>query len=405
VNKLASFALLFYLCFSCKNINKSKHLEHFDLQEGLTLELTNAAFNKIKLKRSQALVEQFLYKSKDDYVHGHLSANDKKIRVKARLKGDFVDHLEGNRWSFRILTTDGGTVLNHQRISIHGIHTRAFVNEWVFHQLLSKEGIISLQYDFYPFSVNDTLAGIYALESYCDNHVLTLANRPLGPILKFNENDLWGNSKFKGQPNRDDLLMQEARIKTCNKDWCKIDSNKSIVSQAKQLLNDYRLGKVSYHKIFDVTLWTKYVAINELMGSNHALRWHNLRFYFNPESNKFEPIGFDSGSWMPKRKALYHYQQDTELFHQMMFTDSTYTDKIDGILRRICERSYLSEFFAKNKLKIDSLETMAQQEKENYKFTRNNYYHAQRRILKHLMKRNLKVFDIPLFWSDIQPSL
>ena len=355
-----------------------------DLQEGLVLSLSDDAFKTIKKKRDQAIEENFLIKTKKDYVHGFLESNGKKIAVKARLKGDFVDHLKGEQWSFRIAALDTGSVLGHQRFSIQGIHTRAYINEWIFHKLCEQEGIISLQYDFYPFSVNDTLDGIYAFESYFDNHLLDRAGKAHGPILKFNEDDFWGNLKHKGQPNRDDKMMQEARIKVCNKTWCKQDQNKAITKRAKALLTDYRLGNIQYDAIFDTDLWAKYVAINEIMASPHGLRWHNLRFYFNPDTEKFEPISFDSGSWMPKDRKVFHYLEKIELFHKMMIDDELYLNKINKELIRMCQKPYLEAFFDKHQEKILSLEVMAKQEKANYNFTANNYYFSQKRILEQI---------------------
>ena len=74
-------------------------------------------FNKIKIKREAALKKNLLVKSKSDYVSGYVLSNGKKIKVKARLKGDHVDHFEGNRWSFRIVT-EKGKILNHKKIGM-----------------------------------------------------------------------------------------------------------------------------------------------------------------------------------------------------------------------------------------------------------------------------------------------
>ncbi len=375
----------FFIIISCQDEKHKINAE--DLRKGLVLQLSDQAFNTIKEKREKALAENFLIKSKTDYVNGFLLANNKKIAVKARLKGDFVDHLKGERWSFRIVARDSGTILNHQRFSIQGIHTRAYINEWIFHQLCEQENIVSLQYDFYPFSVNDTLAGIYAFESYFDNYLLDRAGRQHGPILKFNEDDFWGNLKYKGQPDRDDKMMIEARVKICNKVWCKQDENKDITKKAKRLLVNYRLGKIPYDSIFDTNLWAKYVAINEIMSSPHGLRWHNLRLYFNPISQKFEPISFDSGSWMPKDRIVYHYTDKIELFHKMMFVDDNYIAKINSELTRMCQKPYLEDFFERHESKISELEAMAKREKENYNFFKGNYYFSQNRILEQLERK------------------
>ncbi len=100
------------ITFNSCNSQNSNNIKREDLLKGMTLTLSDKAFTKIKTKREEALKRKLLIKSKTDYVNGTLECNDKKLKVKARLKGDHVDHFETNRWSFRIIA-DEGEILNH----------------------------------------------------------------------------------------------------------------------------------------------------------------------------------------------------------------------------------------------------------------------------------------------------
>ena len=51
---------------------------------------------------------------------------DRSVRVKLRLKGDLPDHLEGDKWSFRIHTRDGNAIMGMRRFSIQAPKTRGF---------------------------------------------------------------------------------------------------------------------------------------------------------------------------------------------------------------------------------------------------------------------------------------
>ena len=42
-----------------------------------------------------------------------------------------------------------------------------------------------------------------------------------------------------------------------------------------------------------------YLAISELMGAQHAARWGNIRFYYNPIAARLEPIGYDGYAGIP----------------------------------------------------------------------------------------------------------
>tara|TARA_B100001287_G_scaffold104427_1_gene87756 strand:+ start:5246 stop:6403 length:1158 start_codon:yes stop_codon:yes gene_type:complete len=358
------------LLITCRNDNNFENSK-------MVLSLDESAFQKIKQKRLHALEKKLLVKNKSDYVFGTLKHNNKEIKVKARLKGDHIDHLEGNRWSFRIIALED-YILNHKKISIQGVHTRGYMTEWIFHKLLMQEGLIYLQYDFFHFCVNDTLCGIYAFESHFDNYLLKMSNREFGPIMKFDETDFWDYSKYSGVKNRDDLLMINSKIKLTNKDWSK--KHGVEVNIAKSLIDDFRNGRLLCNEVFDLDLWARFIAINELMAGDHALRWHNLRFYYNPLSKKIEPIGFDCGSWMEKNKSIFYHNDQIELFHQLMLRDSTYIKLIKKELTRITNKEYMEKFFLEHKHELFDKENLIKLEKPNYKFWESSFYHSQQRI-------------------------
>jgi len=362
------------LLSSCSN-----DVDQDDLSAGMKLVLSDSAFAVIKNKRDQALERGLLVKTDNDYVPGFIECNGKRMAVKARLKGDHTDHLKGERWSFRIVSK-GNTILNHEKISIQGVHTRSYLNEWVFHELLKQEGLISLQYTFLPFCVGDSLCGIYALESHFDNFLLKRAKRKMGPIMKFDEDDFWDAKKFSGK-NKDELYMRNAQIGLYNKKWCKKKSNVPVTKKAIAQLDDFRQGKLPAADVFDLEKWAKFIAVNELMSIDHALRWHNLRFYFNPETEKIEPIGFDCGSWLPKGKELFFTQDNVELFHRQMLQDASYNEMIVQELTRLTTKEYLVSFFDDHQSEIKEMELMMQSENAKYKFWKSSYYNSQKRIL------------------------
>ena len=302
--------------------NKSINLEVQDIAKGMYLNLPDSAFDKIKRKRAAAMEKKRLFKQKGDYVYGTLKSNGKEIKLKARLKGDHPDHFDTNDWSFRIVA-ENGTILNHRKISVQSEHTRGYASELAFHKLLAYADIVHLQYEFFPFCVNDSLCGIYALESHFDNYLLEMAGRKNGPILKFDEDKFWDFEFYKDKKNRDDLIMTEAPIELCNKKWGAKKENKKLCKKAIKMLHKFRKGKLATSNVFDLEIWAKFMVVNEFMRSDHALRWHNLRFYYNPETKKIEPIGFDCGTWFPKTKDIYYKSNGVELFHRLMLKLST----------------------------------------------------------------------------------
>ena len=52
-------------------------------------------FQKLAYKRKVAFAKKALFCDSDDYVPAKISYNDKIVKAKIRLKGDWLDHLEG----------------------------------------------------------------------------------------------------------------------------------------------------------------------------------------------------------------------------------------------------------------------------------------------------------------------
>ena len=70
----------------------------------LVIDIKFKNMQKIIQKRRQALDEGFLRQSDDDFVPASIRYKDRTVKVQMRLKGDLPDHLEGDKWSFRIHT-------------------------------------------------------------------------------------------------------------------------------------------------------------------------------------------------------------------------------------------------------------------------------------------------------------
>ena len=369
-------ALLFAGC-------SKPNLEATDLETGMNLVLSEAAFQKIKNKRDSALKLGMLFKSDTDYVAGVVRSNGKEVPVKARLKGDYTDHLLGSRWSFRIVAK-GGRILHHRKISVQGIYTRGYLHEWVYHEMLKEENLIHLQYRFFPFCVNDTLCGIYALESHFDSHLLEMANRPPGPIMKFDEEGFWDNAKFPDLENREDLLVQHTDIVVTNKKWAKKEENQALLAKGVMALDDFRKGKRPASEVFDLEVWARYIAVTELNGSIHPLRWHNMRFYYNPSTQKIEPIGFDCNSNFVPDKPLYQHDPNQEFFHRMMLEDEHFHALLKPEMLRISKQSYVDAFFDRHQATLSDLQELLRQEKEGYTFY-SSVFDASRQRMENLL--------------------
>lgn len=297
--------------------------------------LSEKQFNIIKAKRDQALTIGVLQTSDEDYVPATIRYENEDYKASIRLKGDWTDHLEGLKWSFRIKLKGDRTIQGLRKFSIHHPATRGYLNEWLYHKAIKQEGIMGLRYGFLEGflqvklknknSVQTKNVGIYAIEETFDKRLIENNGRKVGVILKLTEADMWQESakileiskatgtKIDGKYNPRFGKIKKMTVTAYSLSSILGDTtlNKQFVL-AKNLLNRYKSGELKISQVFDVKKTAKFTAIANLFGGTHGLTAHNLRWYYNPITSLIEPIAFDgnSGVKLPAFKDYWKSQND-----------------------------------------------------------------------------------------------
>ena len=123
-------------------------------------------------KRTEALkTSKLIYN--DQFVSASANYKGEKFKIKIRLKGDYIGHLRGDKWSFRIKVDSEKTIMGMKQFSLHHPSQRLYLNEWLYHKIMSSQDIaISLRYDFLNLKVNGKELGIYAIEEHFDKRLI-----------------------------------------------------------------------------------------------------------------------------------------------------------------------------------------------------------------------------------------
>lgn len=310
--------------------------------ECISINIKNNDFQKLVYKREVALTLGQLITSDDDYVSAVIHHNNINIDVDLRLKGDWVDHLDGEKWSFRVKTKGDSTLFGMKIFSIQDPFTRNFIGEWIFHKALSREGIISLRYDFIDVTINGKHKGIYAIEEHFDKRLIEYNKRKEGPIIRFNDNLYFANA-LKGN----NIFMDESYIQS---DIDSFQSSKLIEDEslfkdfiiAHNLLESFRNGHLKTSEVFDVKTLTTKMAISDVLGAQHGDAFINNRFYYNPVTSKLEPIGFDGHAG---QEITYIIYESDDMYYKTIFDDKYITEMYISELERLSQTKYLDNLF------------------------------------------------------------
>ncbi|MEA3396059.1 MAG: CotH kinase family protein, partial [Chloroflexota bacterium] len=148
-------------------------------------------FQTLAAQREEALQKGVLMQDDDDWVRAQIRFQGETISVRLRLKGDWPDHLEEKKWSFRVKTRNDATLLGMRSFSVQAPYTRSHLNEWLYYEDLRQAGILAPRYSFVNVVVNGESWGLYALEESFSKELLESQGRRESVIVRFNEDLLW----------------------------------------------------------------------------------------------------------------------------------------------------------------------------------------------------------------------
>ena len=249
----------------------------------ISIHIKHINYQHLEYEREEALESVGFFKKRGTdftYVPAEIEYEGKFIPVKIKLKGDRKVHFEHeNQWSFRIKTKNDHTIFRMKNFSIHKPGARNYIHEWIFHEVLEKEGLISGRYFFADVNLNGDNLGLYAFEEHFEKRLLENNQLREAPILKFEDN--W-SKKFQSSlivPFDEKSLVDSVQLSYFNK--------------ANELLDGFRRGKLSIGSVFDYDKLGKFFAIIDILRMPHAALWKSIRFYYNPITSRLEPIGYD----------------------------------------------------------------------------------------------------------------
>jgi hypothetical protein len=366
----------------CEPIIPEQGLTQAQLESGIVISFSEEAFDSVKMQRSRAKDINYHFKEKGDFVPAIFSCQGLFLKIKARLKGGEIDHLDGEFWSFK-LKSKRNLGFGHNKLAIQSPHTKNFLLEYLFHKVCKQQGIIGLEYFFVPVIINDSLKHNYAMATVVNAHTSVLCGRGLGPVLKFDKREYWKHM-VEGEKQIDSLFMLKAPIKSCDAKWTK--KNKEQHRKAATQLADYRSGKLQPSDVFEYDLYARYVAISELLGSSHNLRWLNLRFYYHPETKKIEPIAFDCYDGVSPRNEGVWFKEDKrfEYFLHPLLDDPVFRTKVESYLKIYCSPEFVKNIFLRNHSDLTKYQKLIREDEPAYLLSRNHMLKRAKYILSTL---------------------
>lgn len=363
---------------------------NFNLDK-IYLTIDSDDFKKLEALKDIAKRDGLLKRSKNDYVPCTTIHKTDSIGGKIRLKGDWIDHLGHHKWSFRVKLKDSLTN-GIKTFNLQSPKSRDFLKSFVYKRLLQKNGILSNEMTFIELIVNNTSWGIYNMEEHLSARMIQHQNKPNGVILKFEDSEYFEADVHKKSTYG---LIKTADIKIYgNKKNLK--KNVVDVDNAKHILKQYQFQNDSVYHYFDEVIMAKYYAISDILRSYHGMGWINIRFYYNFNSKKMEPIGYDGFpelNWglpyLGKHVLTYNAGKfDTQQIIYGALKHETINTSYYIHLNRLSDSVYLAQFLDEIRPEIQFFEAEIQKEFKSYVYDWQKLFEDALKIRNALKKAN-----------------
>ena len=345
--------------------------------ENIDIQIKSKDLDKLFKYRDKAIQNGVISKSLKKYFKGIMIYKKEEIPIKIRLKGDWIDHLNGSKWSFRIKILGDKDFKGMKAFSIQHPKTRSFLKEWIMHQIFRDENILTTRYGFITSSLNGNNLGIYAYEEHFSKELIQYNNKTEAPILKFNEEGIW-QTRLNNPKNKNLYPFFEASdiVSFQKKSIFSSDTLRKDFEKGFKLMTKYKEFDENLEDIFDLNFTAKLYALYDIGKIRHSYHWHNQRFYYNPKSNNLEHIAFDCYAGIEEgiEDIIYGYSDKISFDFKMnylskqFFNNELFVSNYKKFLNKFSEPEYLASILNKYKHSSDSLNTILKYEFPDYEF-------------------------------------
>ena len=345
----------------------------------VTLELVIPASSAAVLERVRAAAMErgIITQDDSDTVPAELVADGARQPCSLRIKGDWVDHVEGARWSYRIRLTENWRGM--REFSIQAPETRGYLWEWLVHEAARAERVLVPRSTFLNVVQNGHAMGVYFLEEHFEKELLESQGRREGPIVVWDESTLWstlleegdvparGVPPFSSRARAGARTPEAATVRAYGEK--RLSSIPALQSQLDSALDELKalralvlleqpetdrrrvqqgldeLAARTLEDLVNVERLGCAHALASLFQLEHGLAWHNLRFYHDPVTQRLEPILFDAGAQDASARDPVPFR--AEGLDAVFARSPAYHEELFTHLGRLLEPAWLDGFFAR----------------------------------------------------------
>ncbi|OFX17009.1 MAG: hypothetical protein A2033_04630 [Bacteroidetes bacterium GWA2_31_9] len=312
-----------------------------------------------KVKSSKNFVSQGSWKD----IKATIKYNENEYEIKLRIRGDMPSNYNRGleNCSYRFDITDDSYLFGKKKLSLVRPFLENNFYSYIFSGFLENEGFISTDAHFVRLYLNGKENGIYILQEGFSKELVESSEYREGVILRFKNDCMDCNLTYNnnGFPELD--AYSEKKI-------VKDTVLANIFARALLKMNLLKSEQISASQCFNVSKFAKYIALCDMFLAHHSMTCHNVKLYFNPVNDKFEPIAWDPSSFvrykvsLPIQKGFNDYagknynNKHTYPLYPFLFSDTVFIKAFNNELYKYANDTSIMHFISLNQNLMNNLD-------------------------------------------------
>ncbi len=273
----------------------------------LTVNIAFTEYENLLGQRELALSDGVFLAGEGDFQPATIELRDsdgqtQEIPVRMRLRQGLASDLgQGEKWPFDVRTRAGASLFGMRRFTLQDPAENNWLNQWVFDRALEQAGLLAARTSFVNLVINGEPQGIYAVQEGFGEELLISQGREPGVIVEYDADRLWESIRYfagnSAAAFADPFLnLSDADFRTFEVDAFRdasLSRDPELAAQRSQaigLLRALQEGRVRGDEVFDAEKYGTFLALTDLWSATDGLSLVNLRYYYNPETGRLEPI-------------------------------------------------------------------------------------------------------------------
>jgi len=254
-----------------------------------------------------------------EYVKAKAIYNDETFNIELRLRGDMPSNYNKSieESTMRFNVKKGKALNGKKKLSLIRPALESGYYGYLFYKCFNDLNFLANDIQFVKLYFNGEYAGLRFLQEGFSKELLESSLKREGPILRFKNDCVDEQGRYN--PHNYPELVAYGEKKTLK------DSAHSLTyARALNKYDELIKGNIGVSSCFNIEEYARFYALSDIFLSHHCNKCQNVKLYFNPINDKFEPIAWDPNNFDRYENPLNIEKGHTQRFGEICHDQASY---------------------------------------------------------------------------------